>query len=76
MDGMRARFIITTRRQSDFITVALDAVPAKGEAPAPPEYLFYRLPGGLGGSVLEQLLYDLAECERAYKQQQRPEPLF
>lgn len=76
MDGISVRFYITTRRQSDYVTCCLSTVAPKGEVTPPAEYLFYRLPGGLGNSVLEQLLYDLAECERAYKQQQSPEPLF
>jgi hypothetical protein len=76
MNGISARFIITTRRQKDHISVALTTVPSKGEAWGPSEYLFFTLPGGLGHSVLEQLLYDLSECERAESEQKSPEPLF
>jgi hypothetical protein len=76
MDGISARLLITTRRQKDHVTVALQPIPSKGEAWDRPEYLFFTLPGGLGHSVLEQLLYDLGECERACSQDKSPEPLF
>lgn len=76
MDGISARFIITTHRQKDHVTVSTQALPPKGGRWGTPEYLFYTLPAGLGASVIEQLLYDLAECERACNQQKSPETLL